>query len=271
MPLPPTFKQPEGGSQASSKYRHEVHDPQIVKAMTAAYYAKVTMVDDNVGRLLDQLRAQGLAENTLIVFTADHGNMLGDLNRWFKGVMYEGSTRIPLLIKAPAHHALATQFNRGSVVPNIVENIDVMPTLCEMVGVPLPTEGVQGRSLTGLVAGKDRARKETAFAERGSSMIRTADYKLIKTDPKGRQRVGGEYDLYDLRSDPQETQNLAGQPAHAAIVQQLAARLAAWQKDRPPVPVLAGVPLSPKNDDTAAGEKNAEKKKDRKRKRVAQP
>ena len=125
-----------------------------------------------------------MAENTLIVFTADHGNMLGDLNRWFKGVMYEGSTRIPLLMKAPPASPFAAQFNRGAVISNIVENIDVMPTLCEMVGVPLPSKGIQGRSMTTLVAGKDAGWKDRAFAERGSSMVRTPQYKLIKNDRK---------------------------------------------------------------------------------------
>ena len=123
--------------------------------MTAAYYAKVTMVDDNVGRLLEQLRELGLADDTLIIFTADHGNMLGDLNRWFKGAMYEGSARIPLLIKAPPAGPFAASFNRGTVISNIVENIDVMPTLCEMAGVKLPAQGIQGRSMTKLVAGTE--------------------------------------------------------------------------------------------------------------------
>ena len=246
IPLPPTFKQDTAKQLVTSAGRHEVNDPKIVKAMTAAYYAKVKMVDDNIGRLMKQLRKQGLAENTLIVFTADHGNMLGDLNRWFKGAMYEGSTRIPLLLKAPANSPYAAQFNRGSVVTNIVENIDVMPTLCEITGVPLPANGIQGRSLTGLSSGKDADWKNRAFAERGSSMVRTAQYKLICNDRKN-ARKNGECELYDLAKDPMETNNLAVDPACEETVKKLVAQLDAWQKDSPPVPVIDGVAPEPKS------------------------
>jgi choline-sulfatase len=245
IPLPPTFRQDPAKPLATSASRHEVNDPKIVKAMTSAYYAKVRMVDDNIGRLMEQLRAQGLAENTLIVFTADHGNMLGDLNRWFKGAMYEGSTRIPLLMKAPANSPFAAQFNRGAVVTNIVENIDVMPTLCEITGVPLPANGIQGRSLTKLVAGTEKDWKECAFAERGSSMVRTPQYKLICNERKNARKNGG-YELYDLEKDPQETNSLAADPACGETVKKLAAQLDAWQKDSPPVPVIDGVAPEPR-------------------------
>ena len=236
MPLPPTFRADPAKSATSAANRHEVNDPKIVKAMTAAYYAKVTMVDDNVGRLLGQLKALGLDDRTMVVFTADHGNMLGDLNRWFKGAMYEGSTRIPLLMKAPAAGAYAAHFNRGAVVSNLVESIDVMPTLCEIAGMPLPAAGIQGRSLTKLVAGGDAGWKDCAYAERNSMMVRTPRYKLI-VDPRGR----GTRELYDLTTDPGETRDLAGDAAHADVLRDLSARLEAWQKDRPPIPVIEGV------------------------------
>lgn len=266
MPLPPTFKPDPSKPSQTAANRHEVNDPQIVKALTAAYYAKVTMVDDNVGRLLGQLRELGLAENTLIVFTADHGNMLGDLNRWFKGAMYEGSARIPLLMKAPATGAFTTQFNRGTVISKIVENIDVLPTLCEMAGVPLPSQGIQGRSLTKLVAGTEPDWKERAFAERGSAMVRTAQYKFIKNGKQNERHGGGAVELYDLTKDPRETNNLAQDPAYAATVQELAAQLEAWQKDIPPVPVIEGVTPQAPGDGSAPVEK--QNRKDRKRKRA---
>ena len=245
MPLPPSFKQDPTKSKETESSRHMVNDPEIVKAMTAAYLAKVTMVDDNVGRLLENLRAQGLAENTLIIFTADHGNMLGDLNRWFKGVMYEGSSRIPLLMKAPAASPFAAQFNRGAVVSEIVENIDVMPTLCELAGVALPAQGIQGKSMTALVAGKDAAWKNRAYSERGSSMLRTAQFKYIKNDKKNERHNGGAAELYDLTKDPLEMHDLASDPAYAATLKELAAQHDAWQKEIPPVPVLAGVAPEP--------------------------
>lgn len=264
IPLPPTFRQDPSNGPKTKENRHEVNDPKIVRAMTAAYFAKVTMVDDNVGRLLAQLSEVGLADDTLIVFTADHGNMLGDLNRWFKGVMYEGSARIPLLVKAPAASSFAVQFNRGTVVSNIVESIDVMPTLCEMVGVPLPRQGIQGRSMTRLVAGEEDHWKNRAFAERNTRMVRTPQYKLIH-EPRGQ----GSYELYNLIGDPLETKNLAGDPAHTAIIKELVGELDAWQKDRPPVPVIEGVaPTATTEDSTAVDTK---RKGSRKRNRAQAP
>ena len=271
MPLPPSFKQDPAKPLRSAENRHEVNDPQIVKAMTAAYLAKVTMVDDNIGRLLGRLRELGLDEQTLIVFTADHGNMLGDLNRWFKGVMYEGSARIPLLMKVPAASPQAAQFNRGAVVNEIVENIDVMPTLCELAGVPLPAQGIQGRSLTALVAGKDSGWKNRAFAERGSSMIRTAQYKYIKNEKKNVRHGGGAVELYDLNKDPLELHNLADDPACAAIRQDLAGQLEAWQKDRPPVPVIAGVAPEPAPGTSSPTKKELKKEQRAKQRRGATP
>jgi len=190
--------------------------------------------------------------------------MLGDLNRWFKGVMYEGSSRIPLLMKAPPSSRFAAQFNRGQVIGNIVESIDVMPTLCEMAGVPLPSEGIQGRSMTKLVSGSETDWKNCAFAERNSRMIRTPQYKLIKNDSKAIRRGGSGYELYDLTEDPQEEHDLASDPAHATVVKELAAKLEAWEKDNPPVPGMAGVPLPPKagaSDRTTKPEKKAGRRK----------
>lgn len=259
MPLPRSFKQDPAKPAQSADNRHEVNDPQIVKAMTAAYYAKVTMVDDNVGRLLAHLRRLGLAESTLIVFTADHGNMVGDLNRWFKGAMYEGSARIPLLMKAPAASRFAATFNRGAVVSQIVENIDVMPTLCEMAGVPLPQAGIQGRSMTALVAGQAADWKNRAFAERNASMIRTPQFKYIKNTRSNERHGGGKPELYDLIKDPLEMENLADDPALAAVMKELAGQLEQWQQDNPPVPVMAGVALPPKADASDSTAKAARK------------
>lgn len=291
IPLPDTFvagkkpaarRSPAGATEAGSpadgdeeggrgKGRHDVSDPEIVRTLTAAYYAKMKLVDDNIGRLLEALAKSGSAEDTLVLFTADHGNMLGDHNKWFKGVMYEGSARIPLIVKAPASSPHAASFNRGRTVQEIVENIDVMPTVLEMIGQPLPSDpGFQGKSVVRLVAGEDPSWKNTAFSERNSCMIRTSRYKLIsngglaavaaaaaegkaperavrKQDddrtaaPRRRQAQNASFELYDLLADPQETKNLAADPAYASTYRELLVRLAAWGADNPPTPRIEGV------------------------------
>jgi arylsulfatase len=238
MPIPPLPDKTSSGSKRSADNRHEVADPEIVRAMTAAYFAKVQVVDENIGRVLNKLEAQGLTNNTIIVFSADHGNMLGDHGRWFKGVMQEGSSRVPLLIKAPPAHPSARIFNGGKVIEEIVENIDVMPTLMNLIGRPLPADpGFQGRDLAPLASGNKTGWKNVAFSERGSAMIRTPDFKLIQ----GKGRGEPPYELYDMKADPNEDVNLAGNPQFATIEAELKTRLAAWQAESPPLPHLPGV------------------------------
>lgn len=213
--------------------RHLIDDPAMEKALTAAYYGHMTNVDDNVGRLLAEVERLGLTDNTIVAFTSDHGNMLGDLGRWFKGVMYEGSSRIPLMVRAPARSPHAAAFNRGKVVNEIVENIDVLPTLFEMIGLPIPA-GVQGRSLIALTSGKAEGWKNRAFAERTTMMVRDGRYKLIRNRHPDAASGSGAYELYDLETDPKEEHDLAAAPEQRDRVKRLAALLDAWQKDRPP-------------------------------------
>lgn len=211
--------------------RHLVDDPEMVKRLLAAYYGHMASVDDNVGRLLGELDRLGMRRNTIVVFTADHGNMTGDLGQWFKGVMYEGSSRIPLMIRAPTDSRFAATFNRGRVVNEIVENTDVLPTVLELAALPIP-KGVQGKSLAPLTAGRAPGWKNRAFAARSTMMVRDGRYKLIR-DPRQARRGGAGQELYDLQQDPKELKNLAADPAHAARVKQLDAQLDAWLKDRP--------------------------------------
>lgn len=239
MRIPPLPEKTSSGSKRTADNRHEVADPDIVRAMTAAYYAKVQMVDENIGRLLAKLEKLGVDENTVIVFSADHGNMLGDHGKWFKGVMHEGSSRIPLLMKAAPSHPGAATFNRGRVVSEIVENIDVMPTLMKLIDRPLPQDpGFQGRDLAPLVAGQTAGWRNRAFAERGSRMVRTPEFKLIQTRGRGSEPP---WELYDLQRDPGENHNLAGDPKYAKVQAELTRELEAWQADKPPLPKMDGV------------------------------
>jgi arylsulfatase A-like enzyme len=241
--------------------RHLIDNEKMAQDLTANYYATMSMVDDNVGRLLDQLKTMGLADNTIIVFTADHGNMLGDHGRWFKGVAYEGSARIPLLMKSAAGIVAAGAFNQGKVVTEIVENTDVMPTLFDMTGLELPKVGIQGTSVVGLVSGTDKAWKNRAFSERGSMMVRTPQYKLIKNDPKEMRRGGDEYELYDMVKDPGEEHNLVKDAAYAKVFQELKGQLEAWHAEVPPVPTIAGLkmPVYGPGDDAKRAKRAAKK------------
>jgi len=183
------------------------------KRIQAAYYAMIELIDDNVGRMLDALEASGQRENTLVIFTSDHGEMLGDHGLLLKGCrFYEGLVRVPLIISMPAK--FLENRRRGA----LVELIDIAPTLLDLAGVSIP-ERMQGRSLLPLLTDAnaiDRHR-DTARCEYYSAlnpavragingtyatMIRDEHYKLIVYHG---HEIG---ELFDLREDPDEFDNL---------------------------------------------------------------
>jgi arylsulfatase A-like enzyme len=192
------------------------------------YYAMVKLVDDQVGRLLDALVERGAREDTVVVFTADHGDMCGGHGMVWKSTaaFYEEVLRVPLLIDAPGHDA-ATAGAAGLV--------DLPPTVCDLLGVEQPA-GVQGRSLVPALDG-ETVRRYT-FAERADS--HPDRVRERPTEPEGAFAVrdhetglkyarypDGDEFLYDVTAG--ETENLVDDPAHADHRERLAAELAAWQ------------------------------------------
>jgi choline-sulfatase len=173
-----------------------------------AYYASIAYVDDWVATLVDTLEVSGMADNTIVVFTADHGDMLGERGLWYKMNFFEGASRIPLIVAGPGIAA--------SRPAEHVSLLDILPTLLDIAGAP-PAEGVDGSSVVPLLGG-DRDPGRTVVGEylgEGAIapilMIRRGDTKFVfcEADPP---------QLYDLATDPDELVNLALDPAHAATV-----------------------------------------------------
>ncbi len=190
---------------------------QDARTLQAAYYAMIKLIDDNVGRMLAALDESGQRENTLILFTSDHGEMLGDHGLIEKGArFYEGLVRVPLIISWPGH------FSAGVVSDALVELTDLAPTLLEIAGMRVP-ESMQGRSLLPILRGdappdhhRDFVRSEyfDALAEPDgtfATMYRDRRYKLVVYHG---HRLG---ELYDLQTDPDEFNNLWDSPAHVEI------------------------------------------------------
>jgi len=180
--------------------------PDNQKRMWSSYLAAVTFMDEQVGRILDELDRQGLRESTAIVFTSDHGYHLGDHTFWQKNNLHEQVLRVPLMISAPG-------FTPGRS-SSIVELVDLFPTLCELTNVPSP-DGLHGTSLVPVMKSPQTTVKPGAlsFANGGAS-FRTAEwhYALYKDD--------GE-ELYDMKSDEAQFTNLAKQPEYASTVRKL--------------------------------------------------
>lgn len=212
--------------------RHSIDDENMMRVMSAIYYGMVTHVDEQIGRLLGELDRLGMANSTLVLFTADHGNMLGDHARWFKGVMYEGSSHVPLIWRGPK----GARENQAKVENRIVENADLTPSILEAAGLPVP-ERVQGRGFLKLVREGDAAWKDRAFAQLSTAMLRTPEFKFIDNS----QDLSGDFELYDMRNDPKEERNLAGDPRHRDLVAHSKQRLTAWRADKPAPVTIAGL------------------------------
>ncbi|MBB4689176.1 sulfatase family protein [Amycolatopsis jiangsuensis] len=205
------------------------------RLIRAAYWAMCDLIDVQVGRMLDALDRTGQRENTIVVFSTDHGEMLGDHGIYLKGpYFYEEAVRVPLIISCPG------RVRAGQRESALVELVDLAPTLLDAAGLPR-TEGMQGQSLWPLLTGEGSAPpREDVYCEYynampwhadpapQATMIRTVDHKLVAFHGLGT----GE--LYDLRADPGEHVNLWDSPEHHAVKTELLVRLTdrmAWTVD----------------------------------------
>ncbi len=215
------------------------------------YLRCVASIDDNVGRLLDHLDASGLADNTVVVYTSDQGFFLGD-HGWFdKRLMYEESLQMPLLVRYPA------AIDAGSVINDIVVNVDFAATLLDLCGVETLAD-LQGRSFAPLLRGEQIEDWPTSMYYRywmhrdGSHLcpahygVRSQTHKLIcyYNDPLDQPGANGpadpmEWELFDLVADPLEVDNVWDKPEYASVQAELLAELARLQDqvgDTPFVP-----------------------------------
>ncbi|HXG12476.1 MAG TPA: sulfatase [Gemmataceae bacterium] len=179
-----------------------------------AYYATITFVDAQVGKLLDALDRLKLADRTIVVFWSDHGYHLGEHGLWMKQSLFEESARVPLIVAAPG------QKTKGQGSPRTVELLDLYPTLADLAGLE-PPKGLHGASLRPLLDDPKAAWKRPAFTQvwRGTfpgHSVRTERWRYTEWD-NGKQGV----ELYDHDADPHEWTNLANDPRHAAVVKEL--------------------------------------------------
>lgn len=193
-------------------------DEATLRRTRSAYYGLVTALDDYVGDLLDALERTGQAEETLVVYTSDHGEVLGDHGLWWKCCMYEQGVGVPLVARGPGVES-------GRTVDAPVSLLDVVPTVADALGVPADPAW-QGRSLLPVATGdRDPDTDRAVFSEyhahgtsHGFYMIRRGQYKYV-------HYVDGPDQLFDLDADPEELTNLAADPDYRAVRQSLEAEL----------------------------------------------
>lgn len=192
--------------------------PGFAGRFRAAYYGMITWLDVQVGRVLAALDERGLAEDTLIAFCGDQGEMAGDHGLYGKGTFFRSAINSPLIVSWPKG------FRKGAYVDQPVELQDLVPTFLEVAGVPEEERRrCFGVGLLPLLSARGRYGRDAAFAEYfEKKMIATPEYKYVhSTGPPARQ-------LFDLRRDPRETRNLAGQRAAGAVERELRDRLLDW-------------------------------------------
>ncbi len=199
-PEKPTGKTTWHGSSEFMRYNRWGKNPnenaEFAAEVRKHYAACVSYADAQVGRLMDQLRVLGLKENTIVVLWGDHGWHLGEHAVWGKHTLYEESLRSPLVIEYPG------AASAGVKTDAIVETIDIFPTLCELTGLPVPAFA-QGRSLRPILENPTAA-GHVAVAYASAKTLRTDTHRII-VHPRG------EVELYDHRTDPGETTNVANQ------------------------------------------------------------
>jgi choline-sulfatase len=193
-------------------------DPQKLRKAVAAYYGLCSFVDDNVGKVLRALNETGLADNTRVIYTSDHGDNLGARGLWGKSTMYEEVAGIPLIMSGPGVPS-------GKRVTTPANLLDVYPTLMQCIGADSPQmyDGQPGYSLFGLANGDKPDRN--VFSEyhgmgstTGAFMIRHGKYKYV-------HYVTYRPQLFDLEKDPEELSDLATNPAYASVLAECHQRL----------------------------------------------
>ncbi|MFQ5869897.1 MAG: sulfatase/phosphatase domain-containing protein, partial [Candidatus Zixiibacteriota bacterium] len=216
MPVPSTFSQEDlprwakaarrNGPYALNKPRRE----ELLREHKAGYCGEVKCIDDNVGRILDCLAEQGILDKTIVVFTTDHGDYMGEYGLRGKNQLYETAYRSPLLIRWPK------KIPKGTVIDNIVSTVDFQPTILRLMGIE-PSGREQGRDASALLQGKKLDWQDVAFIHHSSlnrSGIFTAQYELAYVKDN-------DHILFDRMNDPEQVNNLFNEPKYKKAIDEL--------------------------------------------------
>lgn len=218
-------------------YGHADHlDREGIDLARGTYYGMVSLVDVQVGRIIDALRKSGRLDNTVIAFNSDQGFQLGEHGLWKKRVFYDQNVKVPFFLRYPP------ALPRGKTIDELVEMVDFLPTLMELSNLPVP-KSIRGRSLVPLARGKVNKWREAVFSEIDHSqsmyeelrrntgrrvMVRTREWKLVFfMDDRVKDKDGA---LYDLKNDPWEQRNLYGDPKYNDRIKELEALAEKWDR-----------------------------------------
>lgn len=214
MKIPPQVKGdrddiPRAGHGSSGGGLNDMEESR--RRMWQAYYASVTFMDRQLGRVLDELERLGLRDTTAIVFTTDHGYHLGEHGFWQKANLHEEVVRVPFIVCAPGMKPGRTS--------SLVELVDFYPTCTELLGLPTP-DGLHGKSLVPILRNPKAKVRDTALSlniRRPGGAVRAAAWHYISYEGRGEE-------LYDMVKDPDQYTNVVDDPAYAAVLKKARAR-----------------------------------------------
>lgn len=225
-PLPPNFRPQHGWNidLETLTLRDEVlaawpRDPETIRDQIAEYYGLISHLDAEIGRILAALEDSGLAENTLVIFTADHGLAMGSHGLLGKQNLYEHSMGCPLVLQGPGVPAGGSSFA-------LTYLFDLFPTICEVAGAELP-DAVEGQSLMPIVRGERESLRSSLFTlyRDNQRALRDERFKLIRFTKTNKTM------LFDLEVDPHELADLSGDPEQASRVASMLELMEDWQAE----------------------------------------
>jgi arylsulfatase A-like enzyme len=218
---------PMPARQTLTRKRDQVNlKEELAKQAIQAYYASITFVDGQIGRVVEALDRLGLEKDTIIVFTSDHGYHMGEHGYYQKTTLFENAARVPLIISVPGMKTA------GKSTKSFAEKIDYYPTLADLCGLEAP-KNLSGVSQKPVLEDTKASARDAALTQFGTGYsLRTDRYRYTEWGPNG--SAGKE--LYDHSTDPAEMKNLAGQAEQAATIEELAKQLRARVQKAQSVP-----------------------------------
>ena len=186
-------------------------EEDLAKEIKQAYYATISFVDAQVGRIINKLKQTGLDKNTIVVFTSDHGYHMGEHGHWQKQTLFNNATKVPLIINVPGEDYTS------KISKSPVELIDIFPTLMDLTNIITPSH-VVGQSLKPIIENKSSDVRKNALTRWSNGYsIMTDRFRLTKWDING----DFQYELYDHKFDEQELNNLALDSSYSSICDSL--------------------------------------------------
>lgn len=223
MALPPKIENdwadiPKAGINYKTSKNMKM-DIRRQKKAVGGYYASVVFMDRLVGQVLDAVSEAGLDDNTIVIFTSDHGYHLGEHDFWAKVSLHDESAAVPLIIRMPG--------KKPAVCNSLVELLDLYPTLSSLCGLEVPKR-LQGKDISKLMTDPKEKVRDAAFSVNGKGfLLREQDWAYIAYGKDGK----GDEELFDMKKDPKQYTNLAKDPAHAEVIARFRVQMAAKLKE----------------------------------------